>query len=341
MDESENAGGSKCRDYKAWTPELDAILIDCMLHLVKNNEATNGNFKNGGFKKLEEMMHKKMPNCGLKVFPHIKSRHRFFKKKYGAICEIKAGSCSGFGWDDQKGRVVADDDVFAGFVKTHPHFSGLNKKAFMYFPQLAMIFGKDRAMGEDAIAAGDADIDTGARVTATPTEDNDAEVPAATDIDMHSAEVAAGYTNMVFDEATSQHFLEQMINEGVDGRTYLNVESKGRAKTSSASASSKRTKMDKSETYISEVGSEISKFHPLMEQASVNIERIANNFQQDSDLTSRRANLYNELSMIDGLSHDQVLSAAIVLMKDVCMAQLYYQLPSDEEKLEFLLRIIN
>ncbi|CAN1125792.1 hypothetical protein LINPERPRIM_LOCUS4659 [Linum perenne] len=281
-----------------------------MLHLVKNNEATNGNFKNGGFKKLEEMMHKRMPNCGLKVFPHIKSRHRFFKKKYAAICEIKAGSCSGFGWDDQKGRVLADDDVFAGFVKTHPHFSGLNKKAFMYFPQLAMIFGKDRAMGEDAIAAGDADIDTGARVTATPIEDNDAEGPVATDIDMHSAEV--------------------------DGRTYLNVESKGRAKTSSASASSNRTKMDKSETYINEVGSEISKFHPLMEQASVNIERIANNFQQDSDLTSRSANLYNELSMIDGLSHDQVLSAAIVLMKDVCMPQLYYQLPSDVEKLEFL-----
>ncbi|CAN1125794.1 hypothetical protein LINPERPRIM_LOCUS4659 [Linum perenne] len=198
-----------------------------------------------------------------------RSRHRFFKKKYAAICEIKAGSCSGFGWDDQKGRVLADDDVFAGFVKTHPHFSGLNKKAFMYFPQLAMIF-------------------------------------------------------------------EQMINEGVDGRTYLNVESKGRAKTSSASASSNRTKMDKSETYINEVGSEISKFHPLMEQASVNIERIANNFQQDSDLTSRSANLYNELSMIDGLSHDQVLSAAIVLMKDVCMPQLYYQLPSDVEKLEFL-----
>ncbi|CAN1313986.1 hypothetical protein LINPERPRIM_LOCUS29150 [Linum perenne] len=118
-----------------------------MLQLVENKEVESGNFQNGGFKKIEALMKILVPGCTMKVTPHIKSRHRIFKNKYIAITEVKNGGASGFGWDESKHQIVADDDVLQAWAKRFPGAKGLNKKPFSYYDQLARIFGKDRAGG--------------------------------------------------------------------------------------------------------------------------------------------------------------------------------------------------
>ncbi|CAI0403619.1 unnamed protein product [Linum tenue] len=252
--EVNDAGQQRLREYKSWSETHDVVFIDCLLDLVQSREVESGNLKNGGSRSW-------------------RSRHRWFKNKYNAIYDVQNGSCSGFGLDESKKMIVADDDVFKDWVKTHPAFSGLNSKAFVYFDQLSRIF-------------------------------------------------------------------EEMINEGVNHRELLDEPETGRGKTTNVAGGNKRSKTDKSST-SHVVAAEIEKMRPLMEKASMNIERMANSFCHEDPLMIRRGSLFKELSNVEGLTQDQVLSAAIILVKDDRIAQLYYQLPTDEKKLHFLLGLIN
>ncbi|CAI0384831.1 unnamed protein product [Linum tenue] len=263
-----DAAQVRLREYKSWMELHDAFFIECMLDLVQSKEVESGNLKNGGFKKLEAMLQQKIPGFNL----NVRSRHRWFKNKFNAIYDVKNGSCSGFGWDESKKIIVADDDVFKEWVKSHQHFSGLNKTAFIYYDQLARVFGKDRAVGGQARYAADMEFD--AHVRRGRSEDP-----------------------IMYDEETSQRVLEEMINE--------------------------------------------EKMRPLMEKATMNIERMANSFCHEDPLMIRRGTLFEELSQLEALSQDQVISAAMILMKEDGIAQSYYQLPTDEEKVHFLYRLIN
>ncbi|CAN1802360.1 hypothetical protein LINPERHAP1_LOCUS23339 [Linum perenne] len=129
-----------------------------MLQLVEKKEVESGNFQNGGFKKIEILMKTFIPGCSMKVTPHIKSRHRPFKNKYIEITEEKNGGASGFGWDESKQQIVADDDVYQSWAKRFPGEKGLNKRPFPYYDQLARIFGLDRAVGGESESPTDVDV---------------------------------------------------------------------------------------------------------------------------------------------------------------------------------------
>ncbi|CAN1262326.1 hypothetical protein LINPERPRIM_LOCUS11242 [Linum perenne] len=322
MDASDGANpdtkSQKSRDYKTWTPELDAALIRAMLQLVENKEVESGNFQNGGFKKIETLMQTIIPGCPMKVVPHIKSRHGLFKNKYIAITEVKNGGASGFGWDESKQQIVADDEVFQGWAKRFPGSKGLNKKPFPYYDQLARIFGKDRAEGGESESPADVqgpEAAAGVRVPAADTE---------TFVDAASA----------FDDEASQRELESMINQGIDGRNMMNVASR-------VSASTGTSKKPRKEVVATGMTEEIAKFHPLLEKTAASIERMVNSLCHDDDIMIRRGSLYSEISAVDGLSNDQVVAATLALMKDDQAAQLYRQLPTDEDKFNFLISLIN
>ncbi|CAN1152800.1 hypothetical protein LINPERHAP2_LOCUS18982 [Linum perenne] len=278
-----------------------------MLQLVENKEVESGNFQNGGFKKIEALMKILVPGCTMKVTPHIKSRHRIFKNKYIAITEVKNGGASGFGWDESKQQIVADDDVLQAW--RFPSAKGLNKKPFSYYDQLARIFGKDRAGGGGA------------------------ESPA----DVRGPAAAARKSASAFDDEASQRVWESMINQGIDGRNMLRQENV----TSRASNSTGTSKKPRREVIATGMTDEIAKFHPLLEKTTANIERMVNSLCHDDDIRIRRGNLYSEISVVDGLSHDQVVAASLALMKDDQTAQLYRQLPTDEDKFNFLISLIN
>ncbi|CAN1315984.1 hypothetical protein LINPERPRIM_LOCUS29902 [Linum perenne] len=91
------------------------MLVTCMRELVDERHVEKGNFKLSALKALERMMHTRLEGCQLLAVPHIKSKVRYFKDKFAALLELK--QASGFGWDETRGCVVADDDVFNGWVK--------------------------------------------------------------------------------------------------------------------------------------------------------------------------------------------------------------------------------
>ncbi|CAL5437461.1 unnamed protein product [Camellia sinensis] len=62
--------------------------------------------------------------------------------------------CSGFGWDSIKNMVVAEKQVWDGYVQK-PQAAHWKNTSFPHCDMLCIIFEKDRAMGKDAVTADD------------------------------------------------------------------------------------------------------------------------------------------------------------------------------------------
>ncbi|PPD98872.1 hypothetical protein GOBAR_DD04086 [Gossypium barbadense] len=132
---SQASRGSK----RKWVPEEDAALVSCMvnLHNVGTFNADTG-FKAGYLNELEKMLEKALPRAMLKARPNIESRIRCLKREWSVVYDMLNGqNNSGFGWDEHRQLVVAEDAVWESYVK------------------LTAIYVRDRATGKDAQTAAD------------------------------------------------------------------------------------------------------------------------------------------------------------------------------------------
>ncbi|PPD90871.1 hypothetical protein GOBAR_DD12175 [Gossypium barbadense] len=100
-------------------PEEDAALVSCMvdLHNVGTFNADTG-FKAGYLNELEKMLEKALPRVMLKAKPNIESRIRCLKREWSIVYDMLNGqNNSGFGWDEHRQLVVAEDAVWESYVK--------------------------------------------------------------------------------------------------------------------------------------------------------------------------------------------------------------------------------
>ncbi|MFQ6644945.1 hypothetical protein Gotur_020141 [Gossypium turneri] len=76
--------------------------------------------------------------------PNIESRIRFLKRDWSIVYDMLNGqNNSGFGWDDHRQVVVAED-------ASHKEAGQFRHRSFPYYDQLTAIYAKDRATGKDA-----------------------------------------------------------------------------------------------------------------------------------------------------------------------------------------------
>ncbi|KAM7509900.1 hypothetical protein LguiB_008775 [Lonicera macranthoides] len=62
---------------------------------------------------------------------------------------------SGFGWDENTGRITADPSVWDEYTKANPNLSKLRGKVCPYYPELEILFGSDTATGDRAVSGHD------------------------------------------------------------------------------------------------------------------------------------------------------------------------------------------
>ncbi|MFQ6663278.1 hypothetical protein Gotur_030869 [Gossypium turneri] len=113
-------------------------------------------FKAGYLNELEKMLEKVLPNAMLKARPNIESRIRLLKREWSIVYDMLNGqNNSGFGWDEHRQLVVAEDTVWGSYLKSHKEAAQFRHRAFPYYDQLTAIYARDRATGKDAQTAAD------------------------------------------------------------------------------------------------------------------------------------------------------------------------------------------
>ncbi|XP_074366131.1 uncharacterized protein LOC141707061 [Apium graveolens] len=135
------------KNKRFWKKEEEEALIDCLLEMsVDRQWKGEGGFKNGYLNHLEALLNNKFPNYGLKAFPHIDSKVKWFKDKYAVVSEM-VNKTSGFQWDDKTKMIQCEKQAFDYFLKNHPKAGGLLRTPFPYLDKLDHVFGIDRANG--------------------------------------------------------------------------------------------------------------------------------------------------------------------------------------------------
>ncbi|XP_052484821.1 uncharacterized protein LOC105793881 [Gossypium raimondii] len=150
---SQTSRGTK----RKWVPEEDATLVSCMvdLHNVGTFNADTG-FKAGYLNELEKMLEKALPNAMLKARPNIELRIRLLKRDWPIVYDMLNGqNNSGFGWDEHRQLVFAEDAVWNSYLNSHKEAGQFKHRSFPYYDQLTAIYAKDRATGKDAQTAAD------------------------------------------------------------------------------------------------------------------------------------------------------------------------------------------
>ncbi|KAH1033665.1 hypothetical protein J1N35_045839 [Gossypium stocksii] len=153
-----NASSQSSRGTKRkWVPEEDAALVAYMvdLHNAGTYNADTG-FKAGYLNELEKMLEKVLPNAMLKAKPNLESRIRTLKGDWSIVYDMLSGkNNSGFGWDEHRQIVVAEDAVWNSYISSHKEAAQFRHRSFPYYDQLTAIYAKDRATGKDAQTAAD------------------------------------------------------------------------------------------------------------------------------------------------------------------------------------------
>ncbi|MFQ6646414.1 hypothetical protein Gotur_019341 [Gossypium turneri] len=125
------------------------------LHNVGTFNANRG-FKTGYLNELEKMLEKALPNAMLKAKHNIESRIKVLKRDWSIMYDmLNRKNNSGFGWDEHRQLVVAEDAVWNSYLNRHKEAGQFRHRSFPYYDQLTVIYAKDRATGKDAQTAAD------------------------------------------------------------------------------------------------------------------------------------------------------------------------------------------
>ncbi|MBA0864580.1 hypothetical protein Goshw_004396 [Gossypium schwendimanii] len=80
----------------------------------------NTRFKVGYLNRLERMLEKVLPNAMLKAKPNLESRIRTLKRDWAIVYNMLSGKDnSGFGWDEHRQLVIAEDVVWNSYISSH------------------------------------------------------------------------------------------------------------------------------------------------------------------------------------------------------------------------------
>ncbi|KAL5574249.1 hypothetical protein UlMin_023846 [Ulmus minor] len=165
MDISKKGPG---QNKRFWIGDEDIKLVKALLEIHNEGKfKAKDNFKPSHLKAIEKYLEEKLHGCELKAKPHIESRMKTLKTQFYVVHEMLTGpNCSGFGWDSDRKMVTAEKPIWDAYLQVifilvvvcflftlcdfHKDATPYKTKAFPFYDELCLVFGKDRATGKDA-----------------------------------------------------------------------------------------------------------------------------------------------------------------------------------------------
>ncbi|KAK8625173.1 hypothetical protein V6N13_090049 [Hibiscus sabdariffa] len=136
--------GVLCRAKAEWTPSRDAFLVDLFIKQHNCGRTAYNEFKNEVIRSVTRDFNKKF---GMNLEENqIKNRYNVMKKDYGVVKTLLGHN--GFGWDETRQMVVADDKVWDNYIAVRSEARPFRRKSFPLYKQMSIIFEGERTTGK-------------------------------------------------------------------------------------------------------------------------------------------------------------------------------------------------
>nr|XP_008351282.2 uncharacterized protein At2g29880-like [Malus domestica] len=144
-------------NYNQRSVEESNMLLQLLVEAIKNGwRDANGVISKQTIEaKIVPVLNEKL-RCQ-KTQDHVKNRVNMLRGRYQSICQLFRHS-SGFGWYLVTKKFIASDEVWEGFLRSHPKSQGVHKETFANYEDLMTVFSNGTCKGNNSIALGD-DID--------------------------------------------------------------------------------------------------------------------------------------------------------------------------------------
>ncbi|XP_057773536.1 uncharacterized protein LOC130992803 [Salvia miltiorrhiza] len=236
--------------------------------------------------------------------PHINSKTTTWKKNYYSLSLMLQPSGVGFNVNG-KHMIDCTDDQWDAIVKKDKNASTMRYKSWPYLDQWMEIFGKDRAMGEEAEDLMDAAHEMYRKINLSQSVD---------DGDYHVSLEDIDKTVDAIDSTSQTHKADDAVR-----------------------AKSKKRKHSGAEDRMFEALVAITR------GTEDRLETIAGRMGYDFDISKARKELYSQLSSITGLSQKAIFEVTDLLAKEVERLDVFSSLPweAKPDYIYYLLEIIN
>ncbi|XP_057811839.1 uncharacterized protein LOC131026082 [Salvia miltiorrhiza] len=294
---------------RSWSVQEEVVLLAALKELVAQGWKSDNGFHAGYLNKLEDAIKKEYPNSDLKGMPHINSKVTTWKKTYNSLTHILKFSGVGF---NAKGTFMidCDNEQWENIVRTDKNISNMRFKSWPYHDDWKIIFGKDRANGDEAEDLMEAAHDMYRNIDLNPPIDPLGDYHVSLEDIFENGEMA---------DSVSQTHKPEVTKKG---------DEEVRA------SSRKRKRSSGIDDRMFEAFSDISR------GTESRLEIIVESMGYDKDVSKARKEVFAQLSAIPGLSKTDKFEITDLLAKEVERLDVFASLP-DEEKADYVFYLLD
>ncbi|XP_057777941.1 uncharacterized protein LOC130996661 [Salvia miltiorrhiza] len=308
-DGSTRSGKGNKTDQKrrSWSTDEEQVLIASLKELVAQGWKSDNGFRGGYLNKLEESMRKVFPTTDLRGMPHINSKVTTWKKMYYSLWNILKVSGVGFNVNG-KHMIDCDNEQWQNFVAADKSVGNFRYKSWPYLEDWKLIFGKDRATGDEAEDLMEAAHDMYRKIDLSQLNDGG---------DYH---------------VSLEDIFENDISCDNVSQTRNREESKPVEQEAPTSSKKRRRSVGFDDKFFEAL-------HEVGRGTESRLETISSRMGYDFDVSKARKEVFAKLSGIPGLSQTDKFEIYNMLAKEVELLDVFSSLPegANEDYVLFLL----
>lgn len=274
---------------RIWSVKEEEVLICALKDIITKGWKKENGFRGGYLHVLERAMVKAFPGTDIRVLPHIISKLHVWKKSHKMLTSMLARR--GIDWNGEENMIKARDDAWDLCVKIDSNAHTMRYKTWPYYNDWCQIYGNDPIIRENT----EDHFDTNQKLNA--------------DSGKKEREMALE--------------LDCCINEGLDDENEVSVCRPQESETEKKRMPKKRKISDHSYDDLSRAIVDLSK------SVSVSFSEIIKRIGQEYEVSNARKQVYDELGKVPGLStQDRIIVARLLVNKTPDM-ELFFSLPDD------------